>query len=103
MRCGATLGGTVSATAWGGDSTVGYPSPVEVDPAALRAAGSQVAETADALRAASGRRAGALPVAGGAGWAAVAAARAAGTAWAGFLPRLAGEVGGLAGDLRAAA
>ncbi|MET8147823.1 type VII secretion target [Actinoplanes sp. NPDC049668] len=79
---------------------MGYPSPVEVDPAALRAVGSQVAETADALRTASDRHAGALPVAGGAGWAAVAAARAAGTAWAAFLPRLAGQVDGLAGDLR---
>lgn len=82
---------------------MGYPSPVEVNPPALRAVGSQVAETADALRAASKKRADGLPVTGGAGWASVAAAKAAGAAWAAFLPRLAGEIGGLATDLQVAA
>lgn len=80
-----------------------YPSPVEVDPPALRAVGSQVAETADALRATSKRRADGLPVTGGDGWASAAATSTAGAAWSAFLPRLAGEVAGLAADLRAAA
>lgn len=61
-----------------------------------------MAQTADALRAASKQRADGLPVTGGAGWASVAAAKAAGAAWVAFLPRLAGEVGKLATDLQEA-
>jgi uncharacterized protein YukE len=82
---------------------VGYPSPVEVNPQVLRGVGSQVAQTADALRAASSRRADGLPVDGGAGWAGAAAARSASAAWTAFTRRLAGEVATLAADLQQAA
>lgn len=82
---------------------MGYPRPVGVNPQALRGVGSQVAESADALRSASSRRVDGLPVGGAEGWASGSAAKGAAGVWSAFLARLAGEVGGLASDLQGAA
>ncbi len=81
---------------------MGQPGPVQAEAGRLEAISAAVADVSgDLARAVTRRSAGLAP--DGDGWACVAAAKSASTAWAAGVRQLSGAVDEVAGDLRAAA